>query len=103
MVQLMIREPRIEIARLMMIRLRRSKRFKVVGQALGRIRRSNRVAVVAEALPSSLRATLVDAFAGDVRILSEIFGRDLGYWLDPEAAAPARKVLPTPALHSALA
>ena len=88
-VQLMIREPRIEILRMMMIRLRRSERFKVIGQALGRMRRSNRVAVVAEELPASLRATLADAFAEDVRILSGIFGRDLGYWLEPPAHEPA--------------
>ena len=54
-VQLMIRKPRIEILRMLMIRLRRSERFKIAGQALGRMRRSNRVAVVAETLPPSLR------------------------------------------------
>jgi hypothetical protein len=103
MVQLMIREPRIEIARMMMIRLRRSQRFKVIGQALGRMRRSNRVAVVPETLPPSLRATLADAFAEDVRVLSEIFGRDLGYWLEPPAAAPAREPAPAEALDGVLA
>jgi hypothetical protein len=99
----MIREPRIEILRMMMIRLRRSERFKVVGQALGRMRRSNRVAVVAESLPLSLRATLADAFAEDVRILSGIFERDLGYWLEPPAAAPVREAVPAEALDGVLA
>src|SRR6266478_6161009 len=61
MVQLMIREPRMEIARIVLIRLRRSRRFKVVGQALGRMRRSNRQAVVHDLLPATLRATLVEA------------------------------------------
>jgi hypothetical protein len=88
---------------MMMIRLRRSERFKMVGQALGRMRRSNRVAVVAETLPPSLRATLADAFAEDVRVLSGIFERDLSHWLEPPAAAPVREPAPAEVLQGVLA
>jgi len=103
MVQLMIREPRMEIARMMLIKLRRSRRFKVVGQALGRMRRSNRQPVVQDLLPPALRATLVEAFAEDVQVLSEIFGRDLGYWLESNTAAGAQEPVRANALQGALA
>ena len=93
MVQLMIREPRMEIARVMLIRLRRSRRFKAVGQVLGRMRRSNRQAVVPEGLSPALRATLVEAFADDVRILSRIFGRDLRHWLEADAVLSHRDAI----------
>ena len=103
MVQLMIREPRIEIARVMLIRLRRSRRFKALGQAIGRVRRSNRHAVAPDRLPSALRATLVEAFAEDVQILSELFGRDLRYWLEAEAVESPRDPVREVTLDSVLA
>ena len=91
-----------EIARVMLIRLRRSRRFKAVGQALGRMWRSNRQAVVSEGLSPALRATLVEAFADDVRILSRIFGRDLRHWLEDGVEAEAPEPAGPTALQVAL-
>ena len=85
--QLLLKEPRMEVARMMIIRLRRSRRLKVIADAIGRWRRSNRELAGPVSLSPVLRQTLAAAFADDVALLSDIVGRDLGHWLS--AAAPA--------------
>jgi hypothetical protein len=102
MLQLMIREPRSEVARALLTKLRRSRRFKLVGRTMSRIRQSNREAVVGDELSPELRAVMAEAFAEDVRILSRIFGRDLSYWLSGDRAAGTAPPRRNAALEDAL-
>jgi hypothetical protein len=94
MVQLLLKEPRSEVARMMLIKLRRSQRFKRLADLLGRLRQSNRALATPTALPPALRQTLAAAFADDVALLSEILGRDLSHWLaageEIKSVRPAR-------------
>lgn len=92
MVQLMLKEPRSEVARMMLISLRRSKRFKMLADLLGRLRRSNREAAAPHNLSPALRRTLAAAFADDVALQSRIFGRDLSHWLAVDEAAEAGRL-----------
>jgi hypothetical protein len=87
MLQLMLKEPRSEVARMMLISLRRSQRFKLLADALGRWRRSNREPAGPVTLPPALRQAMAASFAEDVALLSRIVGRDLGHWLQPGPAA----------------
>jgi hypothetical protein len=92
LVQLMLKEPRSEVARMMLITLRRSQRFKAVADLLGRLRRSNREAAPSRSMSPALRQAVAADLAADVALQSRIFGRDLSHWLDGAAAGEAGEV-----------
>ena len=83
---LLASQPRSEVARVALARLRRS-RFRLVGGLVKRLRRASREPAAPDPLTPELRETLRRAFADDVRLLSTVVGRDLGHWLDRRPAA----------------
>jgi len=74
---LMISQPRSEILRILLTRLRRLKRFKFKKRGIRNVRRMNPEALEHPPLTSEMRSVLEDAFTTDVDILSRIFDRDL--------------------------
>ncbi len=78
---LLASQPRSEVVRVALARLRRS-RFRLVGGLVKRLKRASREPAAPDPLTPELRETLRRTFADDVRLLSTVVGRDLGHWLD---------------------
>jgi hypothetical protein len=91
---LLVSQPRSEVARVALARLRRSRRFRRVAGLLKQLRRANREASAPARLTPELRETLSRAFAEDVLILSRVLERDLSHWLAAKAQVEMPRPLP---------
>jgi hypothetical protein len=84
MLHLLMVQPRSEVLRLALSRLRHVARKSPMLRAILRtVRRSSSSIATRPAIPAELWNECAEDFRGDVRRLSEIFGRDLEHWLEP--------------------
>jgi hypothetical protein len=87
MLHLLMVQPRSEVLRLALSRLRHmSRKSPLIRAILRTIRRSSSTVSTRPTIPPDLWAECAEDFRSDVRRLSEIFGRNLEHWLEPRHA-----------------
>jgi len=84
MIHLLLVQPRSEVLRVLLARLKRAARRMPLLQAiLRRVRRGSATVASRPSVPPELWGAAADAVREDVARLSRLFGRDLSYWLEP--------------------
>ena len=84
MLHLIMVQPRSEVMRLALSRLRQmSRKSPLLSSVLRSVRRTSSTVVARPAVPQELWEECAMAFRGNVERLSQIFDRDLSYWLLP--------------------
>lgn len=90
MIHLLLVQPRSEVMRVLLARLKRaSRRMPLLQAILRRVRRGSATVASRPSVPPALWPEVAAAVREDVARLSRLFGRDLSHWLEPPRAGAA--------------